>query len=61
MDELWLGSPYTSEDFQGRYKLTWTADALYLLAEIKDDILTDSYEDPLKAWWDDDCLEIFHR
>ena len=59
MDELWLGSPYTSEDFQGRYKLTWTADALYLLAEIKDDILIDTYEDPLKAWWDDDCLEIF--
>jgi len=59
MDELWLGSPYSSEDFQGRYKLTWTTDALYLLAEIKDDILIDTNEDPLKAWWDDDCLEIF--
>ncbi len=59
MDELWLGSPYASEDFQGRYKLTWTADALYLLVEIKDDILIDNYEDPLKTWWDDDCLEIF--
>ncbi|WP_296382984.1 DUF6265 family protein [Winogradskyella sp.] len=59
MDQLWLGNPYTSEDFQGKYKLTWTEDALYLLAEIKDDILIDSYEDPLMTWWDDDCLEIF--
>ena len=59
MDELWLGASYSSEDFEGRYKLTWTADALYLLAEIKDDILMDTNEDPLKAWWDDDCLEIF--
>ncbi len=59
MNALWLGTSYSSEDFQGRYKLTWTVDALYLLAEIKDDILIDNYEDPLKAWWDDDCLEIF--
>ncbi len=59
INALWLGKPYSTEDFQGRYKLTWTADALYLLAEIKDDILIDTYEDPLKTWWDDDCLEIF--
>jgi len=59
LDQLWLGEDYTAKDFQGRYKLTWTNDALYLLAEIKDDKLIDTNVDPLKAWWNDDCLEIF--
>lgn len=59
IDQLWLGENYSVEDFQGRYKLAWTKEALYLLAEIKDDKLSDSNEDPLVAWWDDDCLEVF--
>ncbi|MFD1064202.1 DUF6265 family protein [Winogradskyella litorisediminis] len=59
MNQLWLGEAYSEDDFQGRYKLAWTEDALYLLAEITDDILLDKEKDPLKAWWDDDCLEIF--
>ncbi|WP_299364380.1 DUF6265 family protein [Winogradskyella sp.] len=59
IDQIWLGSNYTPEDFEGRYKLAWTEKALYLLAEIKDDILLDNTKDPLKTWWDDDCLEIF--
>ncbi|SHH41792.1 DUF6265 family protein [Winogradskyella jejuensis] len=59
INQLWLGEAYSQVDFQGRYKLAWTEDALYLLAEITDDILLDKEKDPLKAWWDDDCLEIF--
>ncbi|MFK7834399.1 MAG: DUF6265 family protein [Winogradskyella sp.] len=59
LDQLWLGNAYTKDDFSGRYKLSWSNDALYLLAEIKDDILIDNNADPLVAWWDDDCLEIF--
>jgi hypothetical protein len=59
LNQLWLGGAYSPEDFQGQYKLTWTDDALYLLAEITDDILLDNTQDPLVKWWDDDCLEIF--
>lgn len=59
IDQLWLGKDYSKDDFQGRYKLIWTTDALYLLTEITDDQLIDINEDPLVAWWDDDCLEIF--
>lgn len=59
IDQLWLGAPYTSDDFQGRYKLCWTKEALFLLVEIKDDIIYDQYKDPLELWWDDDCVEIF--
>lgn len=59
LNQLWSGESYTSEDFQGRFKLAWTTDALYLLAEITDDKLVDNNPNPLVAWWDDDCLEIF--
>ena len=59
LNERWLGKEYSTEDFEGRYKLTWTSQAIYILAEIKDDILYDKESDPLNLWWDDDCLEIF--
>ena len=59
LDQKWLGDDYTAKDFAGRYKLTWTPEALYILAEITDDVIYDKEKDPLTLWWDDDCLEIF--
>lgn len=59
IDQLILGPPPSHEDFSGRFKLAWTKEHLYLLVEIKDDILFDQYADPLTSYWDDDCLEIF--
>ena len=59
MDQKWLGPDYSFEDYFGRYKITWTPDNLFLLVEIKDDTLVDQHPDPLKLWWDDDCVEIF--
>ena len=55
----WLGPEYSSDDFQGRYKVAWTEEKIFILAEITDDILIDSHRDPLVQYWDDDCLEIF--
>lgn len=59
MDQAWIGEYPSFEDFFGRYKLSWTPEALYVLAEIKDDVLLDQYKNPLQQWWDDDCVEIF--
>lgn len=59
LDQLWLGNPYNAEDFEGRFKLSWFEGGLLLLVEIKDDILMDQHEDPLRLWWDDDCVEVF--
>ena len=55
----WLGPEYSDEDFQGRYKVVWTANKLYILGEFVDDVLIDTHRDPLEQYWDDDCLEIF--
>ena len=59
INHRWLGPEYTAEDFQGRFKLVWTQNRLFLLAEIVDDVLFDSHRHPLQQYWDDDCLEIF--
>ena len=59
MTALMWGTRPESSDFSGRYKLRWNKDALYLLAEIRDDHLSDTYANPLERYWDDDCLEIF--
>lgn len=59
IDQVWLGPEHSAEDFKGRFKVVWTEDKLYLLAEIVDDILIDTHRDPLTQYWDDDCLEIF--
>ena len=55
----WLGSEYSADDFRGRFKVVWTAEKIYVLVELVDDILYDAHRDPLVQYWDDDCLEIF--
>ena len=59
MDQNWIGDYPNPEDYFGRYKLTWTPEALYVLVEVRDDVLFDQYKDPFTLWWDDDCVEIF--
>lgn len=59
LDQNWVGPAFDREDFKGRYKIAWDPEALYLLVEIEDDSLFDQHSDPLKFWWDDDCVEIF--
>jgi hypothetical protein len=61
IDQVWM--PYDAyvdpDDFQGRFKVSWDPDYLYVLAEIVDDSLSDDWSNPIEHWWDDDCLEIF--
>ena len=59
LDQHILGQLPASDDFNGRYKLRWDQQRLYLLAEIVDDVLFDQSPDPLESYWDDDCLEVF--
>jgi len=59
IDQLTLGETPSKDDFQGRYKLVWTQDKLFILAEITDDVLIDTHADPLVSYWEDDTFEIF--
>jgi hypothetical protein len=61
LDFVWL--PYndiiSSDDFTGRFKITWNDSLLYFLVEVVDDSLYDGHPDPLQNYWDDDCVEVF--
>jgi hypothetical protein len=46
-------------DFEGKFKVSWDENYLYVLVEILDNMLSDDHADPLQNWWDDDCLEVF--
>ena len=59
IDQRWLGPEMEPGDFEGRFKVVWTEERIYLLGEFTDDILFDSHRHPLKQYWDDDCWEIF--
>jgi len=59
LDKPIIGELPDAADFQGRYKLLWDANRLYLIAEITDDVLFDQHANPTHLYWDDDCLEIF--
>lgn len=59
IDAVIVGAPPEPSDFSGRFKVSWHGDHLYLLAQIQDDILTDSHPNPTDNYWNDDCLEVF--
>ncbi|MGB5238494.1 MAG: sugar-binding protein [Flavobacteriaceae bacterium] len=59
LDQIWLGDAIDHTDFKGRYKLLWDERHLYILVEVIDDVFYDQRKDPLKRYWDDDCVEIF--
>jgi glucose/arabinose dehydrogenase/PKD repeat protein len=56
---LWLGVQPSSADFTGKFKVTWDANKLYVIAEITDDVLNDNYPNPTTSYWEDDTWEIF--
>ena len=59
LNHLIVGDKLSADDFSGRFKMVWTAERIYLLAEIVDDVLIDTHANPLEKYWDDDALEIF--
>lgn len=59
LDQVLIGGNLDPKDFNGRFKLTWNTNALYLLIEVTDDVLADTHPDPTVQYWDDDCVEVF--
>lgn len=61
IDQVWI--PYNTRmkqgDFEGKFKVSWDEDYLYVLVEVVDDSLSDDHANPIQEWWNDDCLEVF--
>ena len=59
IDNILIGDSMSASDFSARYTVRWDTNAIYILVELTDDVLNDSYANPLDNYWNDDCLEIF--
>lgn len=61
MQYIWIpfGEAMTDGDFSGRVKFAWTDTKLLVFAEIEDDVLSDTHDDPFDNYWNDDCFELF--
>ncbi len=59
MKQVWLGNAMAEGDFEGKFKVCWDKDYLYVLVEAIDNILSDDHANPTTNYWDDDCVEIF--
>jgi hypothetical protein len=61
ISQVWI--PYAAKmaagDFEGKFKVAWDSQYLYLLVQVVDDMLSDDHVNPLQNWWDDDCVEVF--
>lgn len=55
----YIGAKPTAADFSGRYKVMWDSGYVYILAEIVDDSISDTHEDALDNYYNDDALELF--
>jgi hypothetical protein len=60
IDQVWLGSPTTADDFTGSYKVVWTSDRLYVLMKFIRKMINDHYPaNNMGDIYDYDCAEIF--
>jgi len=61
MDQVWIpfNEVMDNGDFEGKYKVAWDKDYLYVFVEVEDNILSDDHSNPTDNYWNDDCVEIF--
>ncbi len=59
MNYNWMGKSIDSTDYQGRFKLAWDTENLYILVEIIDDYLHPTLEDGMENYWKGDYVEVF--
>ena len=59
MNYLWIGNKVDSNDYQGRFKLAWDSQFLYILVEIIDEKLHPTLGHGLENYWKGDYVEVF--
>lgn len=61
MSQVWIpfNDVMDEGDFEGKYKVAWDKNYLYVLVEVVDNILSDDHKNPTDNYWNDDCVEVF--
>jgi hypothetical protein len=59
MNYLWMGDKVNPDDYNGKFKLAWDKNYLYILVEVVDDTLNPTLKDGLENYWKGDYVEVF--
>ncbi|AGC77645.1 CHU large protein [Nonlabens dokdonensis DSW-6] len=59
MNYLWMGEKVNTTDYQGKFKLAWDENYLYLLVMVEDDTLHPTLQDGIENYWKGDYVEVF--
>ena len=59
MNYLWIGNKVDSTDYNGRFKLAWDSQYLYILVEVIDENLNPTLVNGLENYWKGDYVEVF--
>jgi hypothetical protein len=59
MNYVWMGEPVDESDYNGRFKLAWDAEYLYILVEVEDEYLNPTLKNGIENYWKGDYVEVF--
>ena len=59
MNYVWMGEKVDSTDYQGKFKLAWDKDYLYILVSVVDEHLQPTLADGKENYWKGDYVEVF--
>ena len=59
MNYVWMGEEADSTDYQGKFKLAWDDEYLYILVSIVDEHLQPTLADGKENYWKGDYVEVF--
>jgi len=59
MNYIWMGEQVDPTDYNGKFKLAWDNDYLYVLVSVTDDYLQATLADGRENYWKGDYVEVF--
>jgi hypothetical protein len=59
LNYVWMGESVDYNDYNGRFKLAWDAEYLYVLVEVVDEYLNPTLKNGIENYWKGDYVEVF--
>ena len=59
MNYVWMGEAVDAADYNGKFKLAWDSEYLYILVSVEDEYLQPTLADGKENYWKGDYVEVF--